>query len=125
MSLRRWEIRSLGSAGEPLTGDRAGSTLNWKYDWKWRATLGNRGSRRGKARHRSADPRGVGGRARLPAPTLVDDPIESQLDPPEPRRSLRGLLERPDQRQVPPEEWDAAREEAWAAAAREAEERKK
>ncbi len=57
--------------------------------------------------------------------TLVDDHVEIRFLPPEHRRSLRGILERPNQRRVPLEEWDQAREEAWAAAAREANERKK
>jgi bifunctional DNA-binding transcriptional regulator/antitoxin component of YhaV-PrlF toxin-antitoxin module len=57
--------------------------------------------------------------------TLVEDHVEIRFFPPEHNRSLRGILARPNQRHVPLEEWDKAREEAWSAAAHEAEERKK
>ncbi|HXU47123.1 MAG TPA: AbrB/MazE/SpoVT family DNA-binding domain-containing protein [Thermoanaerobaculia bacterium] len=56
--------------------------------------------------------------------TLVEDHVEIRFFPPEHRRSLRGILAGATRRQVSPEDWDKARQEAWDAAAREAEGRK-
>lgn len=50
---------------------------------------------------------------------LVDDHVEIYFVPPTHRRSLRGILASHVRRHVSPEEWNAAREEAWAQAARE------
>jgi len=46
--------------------------------------------------------------------TLVDDHVEIRFYPPEHNRSLRGILEKYAKRDVPLEEWNEAREKAWA-----------
>jgi len=48
------------------------------------------------------------------AQTLVDDHIEIRFFPPEHNRSLRGILAKYVKRSLPPEEWQEAREKAWA-----------
>ena len=51
---------------------------------------------------------------------LIDDHVEIYFVPPEHDRSLLGVLAIHTQRKVAPgEEWAQAREQAWAAAARE------
>lgn len=46
--------------------------------------------------------------------TLVDDHIEIRFFPPEHNRSLRGILAKYVKRSLPQEEWEEAREKAWA-----------
>ena len=48
--------------------------------------------------------------------TLVDDHVEIRFYPPEHNRSLRGILERYAKGDVSPEDWNEARERAWAEA---------
>jgi AbrB family looped-hinge helix DNA binding protein len=50
---------------------------------------------------------------------LVDDHVEIYFVPPAHTRSLRGILASGIKRHVPPEEWNAMRDGAWAQAARE------
>lgn len=49
---------------------------------------------------------------------LVDDHVELHFYPPEHDKSLLGILANETERSVSPEEWDAAREEAWSKAVR-------
>jgi hypothetical protein len=46
--------------------------------------------------------------------SLVGDHVEIRFHPAEHGRSLRGILASAAKRQVPPEQWPEAREEAWA-----------
>lgn len=48
--------------------------------------------------------------------TLVGDHVEIRFQPPEHKRSLRGILARFVTRSLPVEEWEQARERAWAKA---------
>ena len=58
----------------------------------------------------------------LALPRVVDDHVEIHFIPPAPQESLMGSLKKYVKTSVPPgPEWDKAREEAWAAAAREKE----
>lgn len=50
---------------------------------------------------------------------LKGDHVEIRFFPPEHRRSLRGVLASKIKRTLPPEDWQAAREEAWRHAAAE------
>lgn len=52
---------------------------------------------------------------------VVEDHVEIRFVPPPHGRSLRGLLQPYLRRPIPPAEWDAAREEAWAEVAQEQE----
>jgi bifunctional DNA-binding transcriptional regulator/antitoxin component of YhaV-PrlF toxin-antitoxin module len=49
---------------------------------------------------------------------LVGDHVELYFYPPEHDKSLLGILANETERSVSPEEWDAAREEAWSKAVR-------
>ena len=49
--------------------------------------------------------------------TLVADHLEIRFSPPEHNRSLKGMLAKYVQRSLAPEDWEAAREQAWEKAA--------
>jgi len=55
--------------------------------------------------------------------SLVGDHVEIRFYPPEHSRSLRGVLAKYARHSISPEDWQAAREQAWADAVSENEDR--
>lgn len=55
--------------------------------------------------------------------SLVGDHVEIRFYPPEHNRSLRGVLAKYAKQSISPEHWQAAREQAWAEAVSENEDR--
>jgi AbrB family looped-hinge helix DNA binding protein len=83
--------------------------------WRWKVNMANTVGTKGQVVIEKSIRERLGVEpGSLAIQRVVGDHVEIYLAPPAHRRSLKGILAPRVKRHVPPEEWDVAREEAWA-----------